>query len=539
MLIDKISAEEFEIINLLRHRAAEDTEFSSGNMVSDEQWLCYWESEKATFGLDEPFKDSLILKKEIVSTVPDSELYDKMYEVVSFIEPMREKIINHLSQYQDTRAYVYGRSRESLRFIFDSYVFTADAFINNIFDFDTIEFKISEDTTFKMNRGCKIMKTLGKLARLVGYETPFEECRLRQSRIMNDARIKATLCLSIHPIDYMTASLNSNNWRSCMNWDDGEYRRGVIEMMNSPYVVVAYLESKSEHLRITRDLQWNSKKWREFFIVHPNIISAIKGYPYWNRELEDTVLNWLRELYNTDGRNYSSKISHWQVDNRIIEKDDDIDARINFECGPAMYNDFYDNNVYHSILRVGLHDYYGIDYSGASECVICGHYEVDFDNEGDVCCSDCLEKYYCCSCGERISYRGDLVIFEDRYYCRYCYDELPTCTFCDEAVDLDNDGDADQFVIAIRNKDDVDDVVYDYGSPYQVVCCADCAESIYRIPKFRDLMRNRYHFHQWHRYNVAYLDELTPAAQECCLFDNYEEHLRPLQDTSPVYTNPW
>ena len=65
-----------------------------------------------------------------------------------------------------------------------------------------------------MNRGCKIMKILRKLAILVDSEALFESNRLRQSQIMNDARIKATLCLSIHPIDYLTASLNENNWRS-------------------------------------------------------------------------------------------------------------------------------------------------------------------------------------------------------------------------------------------------------------------------------------------------------------------------------------
>lgn len=530
MLINKISAEEFDMINLLRHRAVEDTDFSSRNMVSDEQWLRYWEYEKTTSGLSKPFEDSLILKREIVCSVPDDALYDKMHKVVKSIDPLREKILNYLAQYNNTRSYAYGRTRDSLRDIFNLYVFDANAFINNSFDYETIEFNIGDNKKFKMNRGCKIMKILRKLAILVDSEAFFESNRLRQSQIMNDARIKATLCLSIHPIDYLTASLNENNWRSCMNWDDGEYRRGVIEMMNSPYVIVAYLTSNKEHLYIANDLRWNSKKWREFFIVHPNTISAIKGYPYWNRELEDTVLNWLRELY--DDGSYASKIVTWQCDNSIVDKENNIDICFSFECGPAMYNDFYNDNTYHSIIRKNTRGRVEINYSGASECVICGSSNSAFDNESEVCCSDCITIYYCCSCGERISHDYNVIEFEDRYYCRYCYEELPACSFCGETVDLNNNCDAEEFVVAVKNEDDgIDDVISSYDSPIERVCCENCMNTIFRKPEFRNLMHNRTHHQYYHRYPVVYLDELTPDAQEVCIFDNYEQELRPLQLT--------
>ena len=35
---------------------------------------------------------------------------------------------------------------------------------------------------------------------------------------------------------------NNSGWESCMSWrNNGCYRRGTVEMMNSPYVIVAYL----------------------------------------------------------------------------------------------------------------------------------------------------------------------------------------------------------------------------------------------------------------------------------------------------------
>ena len=171
-----------------------------------------------------------------------------------------------------------------------------------------------------------------------------QEC----SRVRNTAEINANLCLSIHPLDYMTASYNDNNWHSCMNWLQGEYRRGVIEMMNSKCVVVAYLESAHDKLTFYgADVHyWNSKKWREFFIVRPNYITGIKGYPYWNRNLEDTVLFWLKDLYkDVFSGKYSNSISVWSYDNAVSDRNYNVSVNFDFDCGPAMYNDFYQNVI--------------------------------------------------------------------------------------------------------------------------------------------------------------------------------------------------
>ena len=72
----------------------------------------------------------------------------------------------------------------------------------------------------------------------------WEEIRLAHSQIFNTNKMTGTLCLSIHPLDYATASDNDNGWSSCMSWrDDGCYRMGTVEMMNSPMVICAYFAS--------------------------------------------------------------------------------------------------------------------------------------------------------------------------------------------------------------------------------------------------------------------------------------------------------
>ena len=61
-----------------------------------------------------------------------------------------------------------------------------------------------------------------------------------------------------------------------MSWfEKGEYRQGTVEMMNSECVVVAYLESTTN--MTIRDGEWNSKRWRELFVVDENVLANGAG----------------------------------------------------------------------------------------------------------------------------------------------------------------------------------------------------------------------------------------------------------------------
>ena len=178
--------------------------------------------------------------------------------------------------------------------------------------------KTLPDGTFellKINKGEKIGKARGKFLEFFRlfdkspyYRTQFET----YEKLTNEARSlkhqSAILCISIHPMDFMTMSDNNNHWGSCMNWtediDGGCYRVGTVEMMNSNMVVCAYLLSTEKKRQnwcygyynkdwysedyYYQDLpldatqkeidrwSWNNKKWRCLFYINKDILCSGK-----------------------------------------------------------------------------------------------------------------------------------------------------------------------------------------------------------------------------------------------------------------------
>ena len=474
MFYELITHEENDMISELRKPYYLDQHDESGYGISTKHYvdnaalLETWDFAKQDH-FRKVFGESLILKKKVSVQLEDEALhnsfsklfygYDRMNTASRFLDLLSARLnqanVDHpmvestLFSTMDLGQYI---KRE----------FGVEAWISNTYVGKDIEFNLTDGSTFSLKNGCKAMKALGKMAKgCMLYET-FEPLRLKQSQIMNESNIKdATLCLSIHPLDYMTASFNENGWRSCMCWCDGEYRRGVIEMMNSPYVVVAYLESQHEELILNSRLKWNSKKWREFFIVSPWCISGIKGYPYANQNLEKQTLKWLYELFKDEYAANDNEIYPTLAEydyTTITDKDrfpqwwaiadDDHRARIEMECGPAMYNDFYDSDAtryFMYLTKTGCdtdeNNCVTINYSGLGQCMICGgkssYYSSSFDNESDLVCNDCATYVYCDDCGERI-YDGDQYEVFGRTLCYSCFENLPRCIECDSVMDVDN-----------------------------------------------------------------------------------------------------
>ena len=397
-----------------------------GDFADNAYFLRYWDSYKAC--LAAPFGDKLILKRHVKFPVPEEEREKEMSNLVfnptlggqlrdsieSFLRDEMTGDFYHLSiQYRGLTFYIYE--------LFSYYVFTCQAFNKNIYEGPTFGIELKGGKWIKFVEGMKLMKLLKRLSDAAGVNDLFEKVRISQSMILNDNNLDAEICLSINPIDFMTASFNNNAWSSCMDWTGGEYRRGVIEMMNSSYVVVAYINSDKNTI-LGGD--WGSKRWREFFIVSRDMISGIKGYPYWNRDLEDFVISWLQELYEPVFGVFYDYKSNWSPD---------YDDNMRIVCGPAMYNDFYGCNEYHSIFSDPVTERFVLDYSGPSECVICGEVGY-FEDEGCLYCTNCVEAYYCVDCGCLITDSDNLVEHDGNYYCASCYDALPRCDYCDEKV---------------------------------------------------------------------------------------------------------
>lgn len=302
--------------------------------------------------------------------------------------------------------------------------------------------------SIKINQGCKTVRVLGKIAKLFNIDG-YEDFRLKHSLILNQKTVKGTLHLSIHPLDFITMSDNKCGWDSCMSWaNNGSYRRGTVEMMNSPCVLVAYISAKQPY--IINHKQWNNKKWRELFIVTKDIISNVKGYPYLNDEFDSMIINWIRELAKNN-LNLDFENNQHEIQAGVPIKDFDEEFSVWYYT-EAMYNDCYEQTVCFSnnFLKEAEENPSDLNiyYSGLSTCMICGE-EGYFLSEGEIVCDDCSENTACSYCGD-IIYNDHGIEFGDYILCQWCFSEqVGECQKCGDEVFKD---DLIELNLAIENK---------------------------------------------------------------------------------------
>jgi hypothetical protein len=292
---------------------------------------------------------------------------------------------------------------------------------SNVYTGGTFElYPEGAEKPIKINHGCKCTRALGKIA--AGYNLDgFEEFRILHSQCLNQKKLTGHLCLSIHPLDYMTMSDNDCGWTSCMSWEDyGCYRQGTVEMMNSPMVVVAYLTANDD-MRIYNNYYWSNKKWRQLFIVDNHMIGNIKAYPYRNDYLTKVVLDWLKELAVQAGMGpYCNEIIKYDAFKEFEYKSNKVEIHPHVDY---MYNDFASSQYAY------LNEHFGEDeenwawhfsYSGPSECMLCGEIDCDFENEGSLVGFCCEESYYCTCCGGRYYSADELTEVDGELVCEYC-----------------------------------------------------------------------------------------------------------------------
>lgn len=320
---------------------------------------------------------------------------------------------------------------------------TFESLHNNIYTGNTFTITRSDDNqTLLVNKGAKISKLLGKLAKFFELsETKYEEFRIAHSQFLNQDTIKGTLCLSIHPMDYVTMSDNDSGWDSCMNWqNEGDYRIGTVEMMNSPCVLIAYLRAKEDMEFGWGDKlsHWNNKKWRQLYIVTKDLISDIRQYPWHNDELNGLCMKWIKDLTTANlGWEYSNLCTYFNnfrdanYNNFCLELSDEPYS-IDIYCD-KMYNDVYSKDQKCFIGIDAPHEI-EIDYSGYSECMNCGREINDISDTCMLLCDDCSNAIRCSCCGDIIHNDDYYWIDDDTCLCYDCYTEKAgTCEDCGDA----------------------------------------------------------------------------------------------------------
>jgi hypothetical protein len=393
--IEKITSREIETFaEIVENHSAPNANYSSPDFDMDNFPFIvrFWNEQKKN--LFHIFNENLILEKEVSFPMIKEEGEEQMYQIKQnspFIE-----------DFYNWRRTIPSPARFGLlRLVNDNNLYT------NTYDGDTIKID-----NYTLREGAKTIKALGKLNQKFIHSKNFEEFRIAHSMVLNQKAIKGTLCLSIHPLDYITMSDNSYDWDSCMSWitDVGSHRCGTIEMMNSPCVVVAYLKGDKPFMGCS------NKKWRSLFIVTKDLISAVKPYPYENKYLTQYCLDWLREL--VESSNYSTyyPTTYSVISNEAFEikphKTVDFDITTNF-----MYNDYYGEYLSYVSTSTSTSGTIFINYSGVLNCMICGELYDPIDT-CFVGCEKCFPFFCCdeCDCWRHEDERSD----SGENICRYC-----------------------------------------------------------------------------------------------------------------------
>lgn len=291
------------------------------------------------------------------------------------------------------------------------------------------------------------------------------------SQIIQENKIKGTLCFSVHPLDFLSSSENTYNWRSCHALD-GEYRAGNLSYMVDDSTFMIYLKgADNQHLYGFGPVEWNSKKWR--MLVHTNendsFMFAGRQYPFSSKSGIDTVLNIYNNLIIEEyGKSYyHAKFTGWRadyIDSYVpFDATDMSDAR-DLGCKYLVYgNQLLDiNDVvkeglnslnYNDVLRSTCYRYpyytmrgYGsIQYIkehpvvvGAEvPCLHCGNELIS--NAETMRCDDCELKYgteendvytSCDCCGARIYIDDSVCVGDDGdIVCDSCFQNH--CFVCD------------------------------------------------------------------------------------------------------------
>lgn len=419
-LFDIIPENEKYLINSYIDQYAE---VNHSRKASLDHILRIWAENKET--LYKYFGNQLQIRKEIEYTMSQDAINNKMLELFRNDSKFQEIYIKYRDWFlSEDLPEDIKENAQILREIFSFCIFG----LNRVdMYFSESKFKISTPSgnTITVQNGAKPIRIISKLAKEFGIltEQEVEYIRIKQSQVLNQKRIKGTLVLSIHPLDYMTMSDNASGWSSCMSWQDcGCYRRGTVEMMNSDKVVVAYIESEQPMTIWTPDgrKEWNNKKWRQLFVVNEDIISSVKSYPYFNEEITITTLNWLQELLEKNGQIKFNDHTFKFEESSIYDYTFSDRYYFNFNTND-MYNDFFTTTHYAKVSDPEVTDY-EICYSGPTECMCCGNTGCYFDDDEapTLCCDDCYDVERCDGCGYACESTMEL---DGCYFCYDCYEE--------------------------------------------------------------------------------------------------------------------
>ena len=285
------------------------------------------------------------------------------------------------------------------------------------------------------------------------------------SMIIQEDKIEGTLCLSVHPLDFLSTSENTHNWRSCHALD-GEYRSGNLSHMIDHSTFICYLKSNKDEKspNFPPDVPWNSKKWRVLFYMSDrwDMIFAGRQYPFCTETGLDFVKNkvfpranlgdfssWIDKKYcGFKDKDVYSNFSHSYVP--VVDGLVPLDELVINEPGSLQFNDVLSSSCYDALYAykkvecfggykyAPMHKFTRFHIGGKCNCTRCGKYPIEITSS--FMCNDCELEYgdseddmfaYCPCCGSRYYYDdGVWVEGDEECVCPSCADSETTICDC-------------------------------------------------------------------------------------------------------------
>lgn len=337
--------------------------------------------------------------------------------------------------------------------------------------------------TIKDSKGkdCKLIKKGEKLVRAFRHfetnEKTLSDIQNEASRIIQEDRVEGTLCLSVHPLDFLSLSENTYKWHSCHSLD-GDYRAGNLSYMMDDCTFICYLKG-ADNVKLPlfpEDVPWNSKKWRVlmFDSIDGNLIMAGRQYPYTStpglnfilKEVfpkvglcADNWTDWIQEVKSVGNLNLSFEYVVLGAELYPVGK------FVRDAKNSCQFNDLLESPTYIPYYTCAL-DYYNnpktnffltdIEIGNETYCLYCGK-KIIPKGGGTMMCEECNLEYNiyddtiisCDCCGRRI-YIEDAYRAGDEFLCEGCIDEYYSiCDQCDEYYrneEIFYDSETDQYL---------------------------------------------------------------------------------------------
>ena len=329
--------------------------------------------------------------------------------------------------------------------------------------------KLSKDYYFngeKILKGTKIVKAFKYFE---SNPKILAELQNQASMIIQEDKVSGILCMSVHPLDYLSSSENTYHWRSCHALD-GDYRSGNLSYMLDKSTVVCYLKKANEICKLPNfpeDVLWNSKKWRMLLFLEDNREALFAGrqYPFFSPGALHHVMNLYVDKFHSSPAHWSNWYNDYisefaRSDNSCPRRDmwllgrhvclkgviysmEDLitDAKHSQHFNDLKYSSFY--IPYYCWHYYPKNDHKRLHFSIGAEvpCIRCEHKYIDVD--ASMMCIHCEaehgsgedENFVYCACCERRVPRVESQWMETigDYICDECRErETTECQGCGE-----------------------------------------------------------------------------------------------------------